>query len=114
MTVVKEHGFTAEDTSDYHPEQTLRVLVGSRSGSGQQAFFFVDGHYLGTDAKQPSTSIKVSGQNDTEVTLTYPLYRAHAATGGQATVHFQLNNGRLVPLNTIPPASSQTGTGRQQ
>jgi hypothetical protein len=61
--------------------------------------------------------VKVVGQDDTEVTLAYPLYRPHdplcCASGGQAIVHFQLNNGRLVPLNPIPPANSQTGTSRQ-
>ncbi|HEX4837152.1 MAG TPA: LppP/LprE family lipoprotein [Solirubrobacteraceae bacterium] len=121
LALVKAHGFTASDTSDYHQGQTLRVLVGIRTGSGdgygQQAFFFVDGRYIGTDTSQPSASVKVEGQGDTEVTLAYPLYRAHdplcCPGGGQATVHFQLNNGRLVALNPIPPASSQTGLSRQ-
>jgi hypothetical protein len=121
LATIKAHGFTADDTSDYHPEQTLRVLVGTRTGSGdgyeQQAFFFVDGRYIGTDASEPSASVRVVGQSDTEVTLAYPLYRAHdplcCPGGGQATVHFQLNNGRLVPLNPIPPASSQQGLSRQ-
>jgi hypothetical protein len=112
MAVVKAHGFTAEDTSDYHGGQTLRVLIGSREGS-QQAFFFVDGRYIGTDTKEPSAGVKVSAQSDTEVTLSYPLYKAGQPTGSQATVRFQLNNGRLVPLNPIPPASSQTAPGRQ-
>jgi hypothetical protein len=107
VAVVKAHGFTAEDTSAYHPEQTLRVLVGTRDGTAQQAFFFVGGHYIGTDTKEPSAAVKVSGQSDTEVTLSYPLYKAGEPTGGQATVHFQLNNGRLVPLNPIPPASAR-------
>ena len=104
--VVRARGFTVSAASDYHPDQTLRVLVGSRSGSaegnGQQAFFFVDGRYIGTDAKQPSASVHVVSQGDTEVTLAYAL-----SSGGQATVHFQLNNGKLVPLETIPPASSR-------
>jgi LppP/LprE lipoprotein len=121
LAAVKAHGFTAGDTSNYHPQQTLRVLVGTRTGSGdgygQQAFFFLDGRYLGTDTSQPSASVKVVGQSDTEVTLAYPLYKPHdplcCASAGQATVHFQLNNGRLVPLNPIPPANSQTGTSRQ-
>jgi hypothetical protein len=121
QAVVKAHGYTAADTSDYHPNQTLRVLVGTRTGSGdgygQQAFFFVGGRYLGTDTSEPSASVKVVGQSDTEVTLAYPLYRPHdplcCARGGQATVRFQLNNGRLVPLGTIPPANSQTGLSRQ-
>jgi hypothetical protein len=103
--VLQAKGYTASSTSDYHPNQTLRVLVGTRSGSaeaGQQAFFFVDGRYIGTDAKQPSASVHVVSQGDTEVTLAYAL-----PGGGQATVRFQLNNGKLVPLGSTPPASSR-------
>jgi hypothetical protein len=104
--VVQAKGFTVDAASDYHPNQTLRVLVGTRTGSaeegGQQAFFFVDGRYIGTDAKQPSAQINVVSQGDTEVALAYAL-----AGGGQATVHFQLNNGKLVPLGPIPSASAR-------
>jgi hypothetical protein len=104
--VVQAKGFTVNATSDYHPNQTLRVLVGTRTGSaegnGQQAFFFVDGRYIGTDAKQPSAQISVVSQGDTEVALAYAL-----AGGGQATVRFQLNNGKLVPLGSIPSASAR-------
>src|SRR5437870_13048137 len=50
--VVRAHGFTPKSTSDYHSGQTLRVLLGTRTGSadgyGQQAFFFVNGRYIGT------------------------------------------------------------------
>jgi hypothetical protein len=121
LAVVKAHGYTAGNSSNYHSSQTLRVLVGTRTGSGdgygQQAFFFVGERYIGTDASAPSASVKVVAQSDTEVTLAYPLYRAHdplcCPGGGQATVRFQLNNGRLVPLGTIPPASSQSGLSRQ-
>jgi hypothetical protein len=99
-------GFTVDAASDYHPNQTLRVLVGTRTssaeGNGQQAFFFVDGRYIGTDAKQPSASVHVVSQGDTEVALAYAL-----SGGGQATVHFQLNNGKLVPLEEIPSASNR-------
>ena len=100
--VLQAQGFTARSTSDYHPGQTLRVLVGTRTGSGERAFFFVAGHYIGTDAKEPSAQIRVVSQSDTEVALAYAL-----SGGGQATVRFQLNNGKLVPLNPIPPASSR-------
>jgi hypothetical protein len=104
--VVQAKGFTVSSASDYHPDQTLRVLVGTRSGSGEgngeQAFFFVDGRYIGTDAKQPSASVHVVSQGDTEVALAYAL-----AGGGQATVRFQLNNGKLVPLEAIPSASNR-------
>ncbi|HYM54124.1 MAG TPA: LppP/LprE family lipoprotein [Solirubrobacteraceae bacterium] len=117
---VRAAGFTPNDTSEYHSGQTLRVLVGTRTGSGdgygQRAFFFVDGRYIGTDAKEPSASVKVVSQSDTEVALAYPLYRPKdplcCPGGGQATVRFQLNNGKLTPLGTIPPASSTKGLSR--
>jgi len=55
-------------------------------------------------------------QGDTEVALAYPLYRSSdplcCPGGGTAIVHFQLNNGRLVPLQPIPPTSSKTALSR--
>jgi hypothetical protein len=119
--VVRAHGYTPNDTSQYHSDQTLRVLVGTRTGSAdgyaQQAFFFVDGRYLGTDTKLPSATVKVIGQADTEVTLGYALYRKGDAlvnpSGGEAHVTFQLNNGKLVALQKIPPAASNAGLSRQ-
>jgi hypothetical protein len=117
---VRAHGYTPNDTAEYHPQQTLRVLVGTQAGSsdgyGQQAFFFVSGHYLGTDTKLPSATVKVVSQGDTEVTLSYPLYRKGDAlsspSGGQTHVTFQLNNGKLVATGKIPPAESSTGLSR--
>ncbi len=115
--VVRAHGYTPNETSQYQPNQTLRVLVGTRTGSsdgyGQQAFFFVDGHYLGTDTSQPSATVKVVSQGDTEVTLSYPIYKAgdplSKPSGGEKTVRFQLNNGRLVPLGQIPSVAERSG-----
>lgn len=121
LAIVRAHGYTASDTSDYHPNQTLRVLVGtgshSNDGYDKQAFFFVDGHYLGTDASRPSAQVSVVSQSDTEVTLAYRLYRPNdplcCPGGGTAHVRFQLNNGRLVPLDPIPPVNSTADTSRQ-
>lgn len=115
--VVRAHGYTPNETSQYQPKQTLRVLVGTRTGSsdgyGQQAFFFVDGHYLGTDTSQPSATVKVVSQGDTEVALSYPIYKAGdplgKPSGGEKTVHFQLNNGRLVPVGQIPSSAARSG-----
>ncbi|HTA97681.1 MAG TPA: LppP/LprE family lipoprotein [Solirubrobacteraceae bacterium] len=116
VALVKAHGYTAGETSTYRPEQTLRVLVGTRTGSsngyGQQAFFFVDGRYIGTDTSEPSASVKVVGQSDTEVTLAYPVYKAGDPLGkpsGEKTVRFQLNNGHLAALGPIPSASQRNG-----
>jgi hypothetical protein len=118
--LVRAHGYTPNDTSEYHPAQTLRVLVGTRTGSqdgyGQQAFFFVDGRYIGTDTKEPSATVKVLSQSATEVALSYPLYRTGdplaSPSGGQTTVRFQLDDGKLTPLGTIPPANSAGGLSR--
>jgi hypothetical protein len=119
--VVRERGYTPSDTSDYHADQALRVLVGTRTGSGdgygQQAFFFVNGRYIGTDSKEASATVKVVSQADTEVTLGYPLYRKgdplSSPSGGEAKVTFQLNNGKLTPLGKIPSASSSAALSRQ-
>jgi LppP/LprE lipoprotein len=119
--VVRAKGFTPNKTSDYHSNQALRVLIGTRTGSGdgygQLAFFFVNGRYIGTDSSQPSATLRVVDQADTEVTLAYPLYRKNdplcCPGGGQATVHFQLNNGKLTALNAIPSASSNATLSRQ-
>ncbi|HEY2217374.1 MAG TPA: LppP/LprE family lipoprotein [Solirubrobacteraceae bacterium] len=117
---VRARGYTPNDTSEYHPDQALRVMRGTRTGSAdgyeQQAFFFVNGSYLGTDTKLPSAAVKVVSQGDTEVTLGYALYRPNDPlvnpSGGEAHVTFQLNNGKLVPLQKIPPAHSATGLSR--
>jgi hypothetical protein len=121
VAAVKNQGYTPNDTSEYHPDQTLKVLVGTRTGSAdgydQRAFFFLDGKYIGTDASQPSASVRVVGQGETEVVLAYALYRPHNAlccpAGGQAVVHFQLNDGKLVPLQPIPPANPTAPLSRQ-
>jgi cytoskeletal protein RodZ len=120
VEVVKAHGYTPADVSQYRANQTLRVLIGTYTGSNdghdQQAFFFLDGHYLGTDSSQPSATIRLVGQSETEVTLAYALYRPHDAlccpSGGEAKVTFQLDNGALTPLQPLPPASSTTGLSR--
>jgi hypothetical protein len=118
--IVRERGYTPEDTSEYHPDQTLRVLVGTRTGAtdadDQRVFFFVDGRYLGTDTKEPSGQVKVVSQSDTEVAVAYAMYRQGdplcCPGGGQQIVHFALNDGKLTALDPIPPARSSTGLSR--
>jgi len=120
VATVRAHGFTPDDTAEYHAGQTLRVLVGTRTGSGdgygQQAFFFLDGRYLGTDTKEPSAKLAVVSQSDTEVAISYPLYRSSdplcCPGGGQRVVHFALDDGKLTALDAIPPANSSSGLSR--
>jgi hypothetical protein len=117
---VQSQGYTPNNTAEYHPQQTLRVLTATKSGAGgthvQRAFFFIDGRYIGTDSSQPSGSVKVISQGETSVTLAYGMYRPGDSPccpgGGQSTVTFQLNNGNLQALDPIPPAHSASGLSR--
>jgi LppP/LprE lipoprotein len=112
---VRAHGYAPASSADYRPEQTLRVLVGTRNGSAeghpQQAFFFLGERYLGTDSSEPSGAVHVISQGDTEVTLGYSIYRTGNSlccpSGGEAHVTFQLNNGTLVPVQSIPSVSER-------
>jgi hypothetical protein len=118
VAVVRSHGYQPYRTSDYHPDQTLRVLVGTGSGPHDfRAFFFVNGRYIGTDTARPSATVTVAGQSDTAVTLAYSLFRPNDAlccpSGGVANVRFQLDNGHLVPLDPIPSASSTAPLSRE-
>jgi len=69
--VLHSHGYTAADPSQYREDQALRVLIGSRTGDQDQAFFFINGRFIGTDTKEPSGEIQLIAQSDTEVTLGY-------------------------------------------
>jgi hypothetical protein len=113
---LKSRGYTAIDSSQYRSQQTLQVLIGSQtqaSGAQEQAFFFVNGKFIGTDTKLPSQQISVIDQADTEITLAYTLYGPNGATAGQAEVRYQLNNGELTPLDPIPSASPTVSPTRR-
>jgi hypothetical protein len=106
---VRAEGYTPDDPGDYRSAQTLRVLVGTRAGSGdgyaKRAFFFVGGRYLGTDTSDDSANVRVDGQSDSTVTLSYALYGRNDALccpAGEARVRYQWNGSRLVPLDPIP------------
>ncbi|GAC1437778.1 MAG: hypothetical protein NVSMB51_12600 [Solirubrobacteraceae bacterium] len=108
-------GFTPLGSGSYHADQTLRVLIGARSGSAddrtQRAFFFNGGRYLGTDTADTSAEIRVAAQSDTEVTLEYGIYRAGDALccphGGTRKVRFQLDMGRLMAVDPLPSAAGR-------
>ena len=116
VAVVNHAGYTVADTSTYKPMQTLQVLIGthgSGSARAQQAFFFINGRYIGTDSRSPSGTLSVVAQNDTAVTLRYGLYRSgDQAPSGSTEVQFVLNNGHLTPLGTIPPVSGASAGRR--
>jgi len=121
LATVNRLGYTVPDRRTYKPGQTLKVLVGIATGSTdahvQHAFFFEGDRYLGTDTSDPSASVRVVGQSDTAVTLSYRLYRPRdplcCPTGGEQTVQFALDNGRLAPMSSIPSSSSRVGLSRR-
>jgi len=114
VTAVEAHGYLPVSTATYNPQDALRVLIGRRNtaeGQQEQAFFFLDNRFLGTDASQPSASITVVYTGEGEVTLRYALYKPSdprcCASGGTAEVRFALNNGRLQPSQPLPPLSAR-------
>jgi hypothetical protein len=117
--VVNRAGYTVREPSTYKSSDTLQVLLGARGTSAdpqQQAFFFVNGRYIGTDARGPSGSLSVVSTSDTAVTLRYHLYRPSdqgCCPSGTATdVQFALNNGMLTPSGPIPPITGAAGGRR--
>jgi hypothetical protein len=115
--VVASHGYTVVNSADYQAGQTLRVLIGTLSGSAharvQRAFFFSGDTYLGTDTSDTSASIGVVSQDDTGVTLRYGIYtrgQPLCCPGSSANVRYVLDNGHLFPTGQIPPAAARNGT----
>jgi hypothetical protein len=111
---VRREGYRPDDTGAYDPSATLRVLVGTRTDSGdgyaKRAFFFVGGRYIGTDTSDDSANVRVEGQTDDTVTLAYAIYGPNDALCCPArteTVRYRWNGSRLVPLDSIPPRSSR-------
>jgi hypothetical protein len=113
VTRLRGLGYTPTTTTTFQPDQTLHVLVGTRTGTArpQQAFFFDGAKYLGTDAASSSGMIAVTGHSDTDVTLRYGIYRAGDAdccpSGAEVSVRFELDGGRLMALDQIPSAAAR-------
>jgi len=106
---VSKAGYVTDNPSQYHGDQTLRVLVGTRKDSGdgyaKKAFFFVNGRYIGTDTSNDSAGIRVGSQGDRQITLEYAIYGKNDALccpSSSATVRYSWNGSRLVPLDPIP------------
>ena len=61
--------------ADWHPEDTLRVLIGRDDSGAERAFFFVKRKFVGNDDAAASASVRVASTRENGVTLTYRLYR---------------------------------------
>jgi hypothetical protein len=109
LAVVRSKGYVPLSTTTYDADDTLRVLIGLRPASASEnAFFFDETTYLGTDASGPSEQIALVSENDTEVTLAYGIFAPGASTpSGHRTVRFALDMGQLSALDPLPAVSQR-------
>ncbi len=111
LAVLAKAGYAPVRPSTYRAGDTLRVVIGTRTGSSvpaERAFFFDQTIYLGTDARSPSAQISVLSQSDTEVTLGYAIYRTGASTPSTVRrVQFALDMGQLSALDPLPSAAAR-------
>jgi hypothetical protein len=111
LAVVAKAGYAPVRPSTYRAGDTLRVVIGTKTGSSapaERAFFFDQTIYLGTDARSPSAQISLLSQSDTEVTLGYAIYRTGASTPSTVRrVHFALDMGQLSAIDPLPSAAAR-------
>jgi hypothetical protein len=112
---MRTQGFEPVAISTYKPRQSLRVLIGRPKASngvrGRRAFFFVREQYIGTDSSSPSARLKVASQDNSKITLAYTRFAAGdkpcCPSDGTVNVRFSMGNGRLQPLDPIPPPAAR-------
>ena len=86
----------------------------TESGDGycQNAFFFVDNRYIGTDTSSPDVGVSVDWDTGSTVALDYPLYAPGdpncCPTGGDRTVRFYWDGSSLTPLDPLPNNPNET------
>ena len=108
VSTLDEQGFTPVRVADWHPEHTLRVLIGRDESGAERAFFFVKRRFVGNDDATASASVRVSAARESGVTLTYRLFgetdQACCPKGERVKVTFRWQDGKLAPTGTVPPA----------
>ncbi len=108
VATLDEQGFTPVRVADWHPEHTLRVLIGRDDSGAERAFFFVKRRFVGNDDATASATVRVRAARDNGVTLTYRLFgptdQACCPKGERVKVTFRWQDGTLVPVGEVPPA----------
>lgn len=108
--VMRRQGYEPVSLRAYHPDQTLRVMLGEPSAQtqaagvpdGRRAFFFVGDTLIGTDAPEVSTELRIARQTDNSASLLYGL-----ETGEDARVRFVWDGTSLAPRTPVPPADQR-------
>jgi hypothetical protein len=109
---VRAQGFDPVSLRAYHPDQTLRVLLGEPTDAalaagaraGRRAFFFVGDSFVRTDAEEVSAELRIVKQTERTVTLRYGLI-----DGQNATVRFKWDGTALTPQTVVPLAEQRQG-----
>jgi LppP/LprE lipoprotein len=115
-STVQSKGYAPTVTFGYDPKSTLSVIVASGPQKQMQAFFFVNGKYIGTDTKDPSAGITLLGHDDTSATLGYAVYGPDdklCCPVKTVKVTYALDNGKLEPQQEIPSASPDAQLSRR-
>jgi hypothetical protein len=108
--VLRGQGFEPVSLKAYHPDQTLRVLLGAPTAAtrtagvprGRRAFFFVGEAYVDTDAQEVSSDLRIARQTENTVTLRYGL-----DTGERTSVRFRWDGATLAAQSLVPPADQR-------
>jgi LppP/LprE lipoprotein len=108
VTTLDEQGFKPVRVADWHPEHTLRVLIGRDESGAERAFFFVKRKFVGNDDAAASASVRVSAARENGVTLTYRLFgdadQPCCPKGERVKVTFRWRDGTLAPAGEVPAA----------
>jgi hypothetical protein len=95
---------------------TVYVAIGVRAntadGKGNQAYFFIDGRYIGRDLSTSSLVITLGPVSADTIALVYGTYSASDTSGaccpdGSATVRYHWTDSALVPLDPIPSVDAR-------
>lgn len=118
--IVHGRGYTPLGVEGYTASMPLSVIVGRLStsvdGHPQQAFFFHEGRFVGTDVAASANVRWVWSTGDT-VALQYDLYRPDdpmcCPSAGASTVRYHWNGSAVVPLDPIPSNSWSAPASRR-
>ncbi|MFY9614209.1 MAG: protein kinase [Candidatus Dormiibacterota bacterium] len=115
--VASDQGFPKCDAQGYEPTNTLHVLIcNPPDGNGEKVYFFTD-KFVGADAQDPSAKVDFGTQQDSEIAITYTLFKAADAdccpTGGTATVRFHWDGSQLNALDQLPTSDTSKDGSRR-
>ncbi len=106
-------------TPSWDASAPLNVIIATSVGNadgGEQAFFFANGKYIGTDTKDTSTGITASRLSGDLIVIHYALYNTGdprcCPTGGTDSVRFYWTGTHVVVLDPIPSFPAVTYLSR--